>query len=575
MRKRIFSALLCLSLLVCLLPVSALAVGEALEPYLKICDVANPSDGYYLVTEDRSSITQTGATEENYQVKVDGLTITLRDAVIDISSLGTYDRTCIYANLYNQETLTIILEGNNGLNAKPDDTLSSGIIASSVYGGQVTIKGGGSLSIVSGGSSISAKKLVMEDVAIISDSQYQSSIVSEDLTIRNAAIEVFGDDEGILLWPASGLHLENALVVCSSTNVPDLFATEGNTALAFIGDSGAQYGEQFTLYQDINIQHGKTLTIDAGQTLTIPEGVTLTNYGTLQVADSSALAGSGVLTGNGSYLIENLSPTVQVPETMTCTGSDLTGNLVLSDSSAELMGQTFLPVTPAEDWTRTITRGRYTVDEVIWPGTYTVRYTCGDLTPVEATFTVVSQTQPFQDVQSADWFYNDVYYAYARELMVGTSADLFSPDLSVTRGMAVAILYRLDGASASDLENPFADVNPNAYYADAIAWAAENQIVAGYSSGRFGPEDSLTREQLAAILYRYASYAGYDCSATSDLSGYTDADSVSAYAKPAISWANAEGLVVGTSDTTLCPRDTSTRAQLASILARFCLMIKK
>lgn len=139
--------------------------------------------------------------------------------------------------------------------------------------------------------------------------------------------------------------------------------------------------------------------------------------------------------------------------------------------------------------------------------------------------------------------------------------------------MIVTILYRLEGSP--DIENeiwgyPFKDVDANAYYAEAVYWARMNGIVAGYSDELFGPDDIITREQMATILYRYAQDKGYDTTAKADLSKYADAAQVGSYAVDAIRWANAEGLVNGTSDTTLTPKGSATRAQVAVILTRFC-----
>ena len=125
------------------------------------------------------------------------------------------------------------------------------------------------------------------------------------------------------------------------------------------------------------------------------------------------------------------------------------------------------------------------------------------------------------------------------------------------------------------IRDSFKDVDVNAYYATAVYWARMNGIVAGYSDELFGPNDTITREQMAAILYRYAQYKGCDTTAKADLSKFADAAQVGSYAVEAIRWANAEGLVSGTSDTTLTPGGSATRAQAAVILTRFCQNIVK
>lgn len=145
---------------------------------------------------------------------------------------------------------------------------------------------------------------------------------------------------------------------------------------------------------------------------------------------------------------------------------------------------------------------------------------------------------PFGDVKSADWFYNDVKYVYEKGMMAGTAADVFAPNATTTRAMIVTILYRLEGSPAVTGTSAFVDVPAGQWYTDAVNWAAANQIVKGTSATTFAPNDSITREQMAAILYRYAQYKGYDVTKKADLSGYSDNGQVSAYAKDALAWAN-------------------------------------
>lgn len=177
---------------------------------------------------------------------------------------------------------------------------------------------------------------------------------------------------------------------------------------------------------------------------------------------------------------------------------------------------------------------------------------------------------PFGDVKSADWFYNDVKYVYDKGMMAGTAADVFAPNATTTRAMIVTILYRLEGSPAVTGTSAFVDVPAGQWYTDAVNWAAANQIVKGTSATTFAPNDSITREQMAAILYRYAQYKGYDVTKKADLSGYSDNGQVSAYAKDALAWANAAKLINGVTNTTLAPQGNATRAQVSAILHRFC-----
>ena len=187
----------------------------------------------------------------------------------------------------------------------------------------------------------------------------------------------------------------------------------------------------------------------------------------------------------------------------------------------------------------------------------------------------VTPTLPFTDVKSGDWFYEAVQYVYDKGMMTGVSADRFAPASTTTRGMIVTILYRLENEPAVSGGSAFTDVENGAWYADAVAWAAANDIVNGTSATTFAPNSPITREQMAAILYRYAAYKGYDVSQKADLSGYTDAASISGYAKDALAWANAQKLITGVTDTTLNPQGSATRAQVATILMRLCETVVK
>ena len=203
-------------------------------------------------------------------------------------------------------------------------------------------------------------------------------------------------------------------------------------------------------------------------------------------------------------------------------------------------------------------------------GTYTFVMPDGQVT-VEVTFLQGEAPDlPFSDVTESDWFYDAVTYAYENGLMDGVGAGLFAPNSETTRAQLVTILYRLSGQPAPSGDSGFSDVETGTWYTDAVAWAAQNGIVNGVSDTQFVPGDDITREQLAVILYRYATYQGYDVSQRADLSGFVDAGTISTYAQEALSWANAQGLVLGFEDDSLRPQGTATRAQIAAVLMRFC-----
>ena len=196
----------------------------------------------------------------------------------------------------------------------------------------------------------------------------------------------------------------------------------------------------------------------------------------------------------------------------------------------------------------------YTIDKLTVSTRIEVEFTNGKL--------------PFTDVRESDWFYEDVAFAYENGLFAGTSDTTFSPNASMTRAMLVTVLYRLEGEPTVYGRSGFSDVQYNGYYEDAVTWAADNGIVNGTSTTTFSPNANVTREQMAAILYRYAQHKKYNTAASSGLNGFTDHASVSGYAAASLEWAVAEKLVNGSAGK-LMPTGNATRAQVAAILHRF------
>ena len=177
---------------------------------------------------------------------------------------------------------------------------------------------------------------------------------------------------------------------------------------------------------------------------------------------------------------------------------------------------------------------------------------------------------PFTDVTEADWFFDSVKYVYEKSLMNGLTATTFEPGKPTSRAMIVTILYRLDGSPLVIKEHGFSDVKPGSWYEDSVAWAAANGIVTGYSATEFGPSNNITREQMAAIMYRYATYRNYDVSKKGDLTQFSDISTLSSYAAESMSWAVGTGIVSGKGSGKLAPRTGATRAEAAAMLKRFC-----
>lgn len=216
-----------------------------------------------------------------------------------------------------------------------------------------------------------------------------------------------------------------------------------------------------------------------------------------------------------------------------------------------------------------------TAEDGVTTASYTVTVTTAALpTPIKP---AVDNTKPasdskpklpFTDVSTSDWFYSDVMFVYENGLFSGTDSRSFIPNASMTRAMLVTVLYRLEGEPAGTGSSSFSDVSSGSYYEKAVAWAAANGIVTGTGSTSFSPDAKVTREQLAAILYRYAQYKKLDTDAGAKLDSFSDAGNVSGYASEALSWAVSEGLINGASGR-LMPKGDATRAQVAAILHRF------
>ena len=202
----------------------------------------------------------------------------------------------------------------------------------------------------------------------------------------------------------------------------------------------------------------------------------------------------------------------------------------------------------------------YTIDKLTVSTRIEVEFTNGKL--------------PFTDVRESDWFYEDVAFAYENGLFAGTSDTTFSPNASMTRAMLVTVLYRLEGEPTVYGRSGFSDVQYNGYYEDAVTWAADNGIVNGTSTTMFSPNANVTREQMAAILYRYAQYKKYNTAASSSLNSFSDHTSVSGYAVASLQWSVAEKLVNG-SNGKLMPTGNASRAQVAAILHRFAENVAK
>ena len=353
-----------------------------------------------------------------------------------------------------------------------------------------------------------------------------------------------------------------------------------------------------TLQDAVNVvQNGGTIELLAAGSATVSREITFTITGDFK-AEITADSGYKLTQNGNTYTITEKSTSggASHPEAGSSSSSSdryqidkpsnvENGSIKVSDSKAEKGDTVTITVTPDEG---------YELDKLAvydedgdkidlkdeGDGKFTFEMPKGDV-EIEVSFAQIKDETVkanFADVAADAWYADAVQYVYENGMMSGTSETTFSPDVTTTRGMIVTILYRLEGSPDLSNENlgyPYADVDANAYYADAVYWARQNGIVSGMSAEQFAPNNAITREQMAAILYRYAQFKGYDVSAKADLSVYTDAAQVSAYATDAMAWANGAQLITGTSATTLTPAGNATRAQVATILMRFCENIAK
>lgn len=284
----------------------------------------------------------------------------------------------------------------------------------------------------------------------------------------------------------------------------------------------------------------------------------------------SASGGGGGGGGGGGTASSTYTVTVKSPEN---------GTLQADKTSAEKGATVTVTVSPSSGYqlssVSAVTAGGASVSLTKKDSeTYTFSMPAANVT-VSAAFAATFPTPPSEDYTDLDpdaWYREYVDYVIEHGYMNGISASAFSPNGLVSRAQMVQILYNMEGQPAVTADDAYADVAAGAWYADAVAWGTSNGIVNGYGNGSFGPEDSITREQMAAILYRYASHKGTDVSARGDLSGFADCGDVGSYALDAMQWTVAAGIISGTSGTTLSPKATALRTEVAAIITRYCNM---
>lgn len=345
----------------------------------------------------------------------------------------------------------------------------------------------------------------------------------------------------------------------------ETFSAKGMEVTAHYNNGTSAVVTDYTIAPD-----GPLSTNTTQVTVSYTEGeITKTAAVRIEVTTSGGGGGGG---GGGGTTISKYSITV--------TKSD-NGSVAADQKTAEAGKTVILTVTPDEGYkldTLTITAKDGSKVKLTdkGGGKYTFTMPAAAVT-VKAAFVKdapVVPELPFTDVKAGEWFYNAVKYVYDNKLMDGISATTFAPFMTTNRGMVVTILWRLEGQPKAENTLPFSDVESGMWYTDAVNWAASQGIVKGYSDTVFAPDDTVTREQLATILYRYAQGKGYDVSAAGDLTAFSDSADVSAWAAEAMEWAVGSKLLSGKGGNILDPTGTATRAEVAQILMNFCQVLE-
>ena len=472
-----------------------------------------------------------------------------------------HDETCGYAEETRAWT-TEVPTGKGTYNVRASLTASENITlpAETVYTtGVLEIKASAT---IGGGSSGSASR---NDVTLDVDSGDQS--VAVDVTAKDGTVEVVVTDEA----------LEEILEKVPATGevVVDLTSVKGAEELVLPAELVTALEENDEVKELTVVSEDAEIVMDADVLATLAETITSTSD---KVTVRTTAVDPEDLTELQQEVVNSIAADPVIVElTLVVTYYDEAGNVIGETDLHELNGE--VEVRVAYELPEDMTEKNVVVAYVSDDGSVTyirASYENGYVTFTTDHFSVfvvfASYAAAFDDVDLNAWYVPYVEYAVGEGLMAGISEGTFSPDLTTTRGMIVTILYSLEGKPAITGDAPFADVTADQYYAKAVAWAAANGIVSGYGDGTFGPDDTITREQMAVILHSYAKYKGMDVSVGEDTNilSYNDAEQISDWAIPAFQWACGEGILAGTGNGMLSPKTGATRAQVAAILKQFC-----
>lgn len=318
---------------------------------------------------------------------------------------------------------------------------------------------------------------------------------------------------------------------------------------------------------------GGTITPNADNTVSVPSGSRITNRSGKRTTVPSQ---GGTVSRDGIYE-DNTNPSIFTPpSTYPPTVSKLGSGEVSVSPKSPKKGDTVI-ITPTPDGNYEV--GAVTVKDAPGgtlevkdnlDGTYSFTQP-GETVTVEVTFVPRSQTMPFFDVRPGDWYYDAVVYVNSKGIMGGYGGGFFQPDIQLSRAMLAQILHNMAGGSAAGGQTSYNDVPASAWYAEAVRWAAGEGIITGYGDGSFRPGAPVTREQFAVMLYRFEQSRGGGFAGQHAFRlDYADAENIGAYAREAVAWCAANGILGGYGNNTLRPKGQTTRAQAAAMLTRFC-----
>ena len=492
----------------------------------------------------------------------------------DLDTMAGYAGGIVGATYYgNSGTVTTITQclNNGAVSSKYSNASVAGLVAQIGSGGITEVTANISLGQLSAESTSAIIHPVVAKVSASSTVTISSNYYDSRLTMQGTVSDAV--TAGSIGKPLTELETETFIQQVNAEGGNFRLDEDGHIEVIPLSYTLTVEGSYADVSGAGEHEEGEQVTIDAGTRPGYRFAGWTTTSGTIANPSASRTTftmpdEAAVVTASWEYVpITTFSITVKDAEngTVTCYAHGAAKDAVVTLHVKADVGYQLasLTVTDANGNTRAVTK----VDEK----TYTFVMPACAVT-VEALFAPITSGLPFTDVNTGDWFYGAVKFVYENGLMDGVGNNLFAPNATLNRAMAVTILYRLEGSPDLDGENlgyPFADVDGDTWYSDAVYWARLNGIVDGVENNHFDPTGSLTREQMATVLYRYAQYKGADVSASGDIGGFADSANVSSWAVDAVKWAVGSGLVNGVEGNALAPQGTSTRAQAATVLMRF------